>query len=215
MTIISRFKSTISAIDPPAATPAEPPRPALDRLLDRLITSTYLLPIGIIGGAIWYLGYNPLYIAALGAGVIVWAYWGRKMTTSDGKLALVINVEKGEISPYIIGRSRWAAAKKEGRPYLNFRTPAGISVEVIQDYDPENNVVVYPPAGNYSDLYIASIPDRYGSLIDELVRLNAAVMTSESEIDLRSIKKARDHNAKLSQMVDDLLVPKGGNDGAA
>ena len=149
MTIISRFKSTISAIDPPAAKPDEPPRPVADRLIDRLITSTYLLPIGLIGGAIWYLGYNPLYIGALAAGCIVWAYWGRKMTISDGKLALVINVEKGEISPYIIGRSRWAAAKKEGRSYLNFRTPAGISVEVIKDYDPDTNTVVYPPAGEY------------------------------------------------------------------
>lgn len=117
MSFISRFKGTNDDND------GVPPRQVGDRLLDRLTTSTYLLPIVIIGGAIWYLGYNPLYIGALAAGVVVWAYWGRRMTMSDGKLALVVNVETGEIAPYVIGRSRWARAEKIGRPYLSFRTP--------------------------------------------------------------------------------------------
>lgn len=83
-----------------------PQRPVGDRILDRIITSTYLLPILLIAGAIWYLGFNTLYLLALVVGVVVWAYWGRKMTMSDGKLALVVDVESGEIAPYVIGRSR-------------------------------------------------------------------------------------------------------------
>lgn len=189
--------------------PAPPPqRPVGDRILDKIITSTYILPIAIIGGAIWYLGYSPLYLGALAAGVVVWAYWGRRMTMADGKLALVVNVETGEIAPYVIGRSRWSRATKEGRPYLSFRTPAGLSVEVVQDYDPATNTVKYPPAGTYSDIYIASIPDRYGELIDELTTLTKENMTNKTEIDLMSVEMARAHNARLSRMVDDLLVPK-------
>lgn len=202
MSFISRFKGANDDDD------GIPPRQVGDRLLDRLTTSTYLLPIVIIGGAIWYLGYNPLYIGALAAGVVVWAYWGRRMTMSDGKLALVVNVETGEIAPYVIGRSRWARADKIGRPYLSFRTPAGLSVEIVQDYDPDSNTITYPPASSYSDVYIASIPERYGELIDELTRLTKENMTDKTEIELKSVEMARAHNARLSKMIDDLLVPK-------
>lgn len=206
MSIISHFKGKISQGDNGNA--SDPPRPVGDRLLDRLTTSTYLLPIAIIGGAIWYLGYSPLYLGALAAGVVVWAYWGRRMTMADGKLALVVNVETGEIAPYVIGRTRWARATKTGRPYLSFRTPAGLSVEVIQEYDPAANAVTYPPAGVFSDVYIASIPDRYGELIDQLTKLTKENMTDKTEIDLKSVEMARAHNARLSKMIDDLLVPK-------
>jgi len=185
-----------------------PQRPVGDRILDRIITSTYLLPILLIAGAIWYLGFNTLYLLALVVGVVVWAYWGRKMTMSDGKLALVVDVESGEIAPYVIGRSRWSRAFKEGRPFLSFRTPGGLSVEVIKEYDPDLNRVTYPPAGEYSDIYIASIPDRYGDLIDELVMMSAETMSTKTEIDLLALKKVRQHNAVLSAKIDDLMVPK-------
>lgn len=189
--------------------PAPPPqRPVGDRILDKIITSTYILPILIIGGAIWYLGFTTLYLLALAIGVVVWAYWGRKMTMADGKLALVVDVETGEIAPYVIGRSRWSRATKEGRPYLSFRTPAGLSVEVIKAYDPDANLVIYPPAGEYSDIHIASIPDRYGDLIDQLVKLNVESMSTKTEIDLLALKKAREHNAILSGKIDDLMIPK-------
>ena len=208
MNIISRFKSKSAADSGDNGNASDPPRPVGDRLLDRLTTSTYLLPIAIIGGAIWYLGYSPLYLGAQAAGVVVWAYWGRRMTIADGKLALVVNVETGEIAPYVIGRSRWARATKTGRPYLSFRTPAGLSVEVVQDYAPDSNTVTYPPAGAFSDIYIASIPDRYGELIDELTKLTKENMTDKTEINLKSVEMARAHNARLSKMIDDLLVPK-------
>ena len=72
--------------------------------------------------------------------------------------------------------------------------------------------MIYPETGTFSDVYIASIPSRYGELIDELVKLSKENMHSKTEIELEALKKTRAHNAILSEMMNDLLVPKkGGN----
>lgn len=194
--------------DGDAPAPPPPQRPVGDRILDRIITSTYLLPILLIGGAIWYLGFTTLYLLALGIGVVVWAYWGRKMTMADGKLALVVDVESGEIAPFVIGRSRWSRATKEGRPFLSFRTPAGLSVEVIKEYDPELNHVIYPPSGGYSDIMIASIPSRYGELIDELIQTSKSNMILSTELDVHALSMAQEHIGAFSAEINKVITPR-------
>jgi hypothetical protein len=190
----------------------QPSRPMGDRFIDKLTTSAYLIPIILIGGSILYFGLRLMFLVALVVGCIVWSYWGRKMETRDAKLALVVDIEGGTVAPLIIGRKRWATAVKVGRPYLAFRTPSGLSVEVIKEYKAELNQVIYPTTGTFSDVYIASIPSRYGELIDELVRLSKENMHSKTEVELEALKKTRAHNAILSEMMNDLLVPKkGGN----
>lgn len=182
-------------------------RPLTDRLIDKISIAVFL-PIIAVGAVLYFFGFKIVFIAALIVGCIVWSYWGRRIEARDGKLALIVDVEGGTVAPLIIGRSRWSKAAKQGRPYLTFRTPAGLSVEVVQSYDPNTNTVIYPPAGDYSDVFIASIPDRYGDLINELTKLKKENMADKTEIDLKSVEMARAHNVKLSSMIDDLLIPK-------
>lgn len=176
--------------------------------LEKLTEWTTLVPIVLIGAALVFFGFRWVYLAALIAGVVVFNYWGRSMAFSDPKLALVVNVEKGEVAPLFIGRKRWADAEKSGRPSLSFRTPGGLSVEILRSYDPATNTVVYPMDDKFSDIMIASIPERYGELIDELVVTSRKNMTLSTEKELRALSIAQDHIEKFAAEFNKVITPR-------
>lgn len=207
MTTTTSSNPSIEENNPPA--PA--PRGSLgDRLLDRLTASTYLLPLILIAGVMWYFGLRRVFFLALIGGCIVWWYWGRRMSARDGKLILAVDIESAIVAPMMIGRRRWQKATKIGRPFLQFSSPSGYDIEIVKSYDGTTNTVTYPPIGEYSDLHIASIPARYGELIDELVTLSKENLTATMETELNGVRKAREHNTRLSSLIDDLMVPGGG-----
>lgn len=187
-----------------------------DRILDRLTSSTYFIPIALIGGAIYYFGLRPIFLVALGAGCVVWWYWGSKITARDAKLVLVVDVETARVSPLVIGRKRWEDSKIIGRPIMPFRTAQGVSVEILKDYDPAANIATYPAGGEYSDIMIASIPERYGAMIDDLIITKRANLALTSELDIHAIDLAQEHIGRFSAEVNDILKPRketeGGDD---
>lgn len=176
--------------------------------LERLTEWTTLIPIVLIGAALVYFGFRWVYMGALIAGVVVFNYWGRRMAFSDPKLALVVNVERGEVAPLFIGRKRWADAVKIGRPSLSFRTPGGLSVEILRSYDPSTNTAAYPMMDDkYSDLMIAAIPQRYGELIDEYVKAKKEILVHESEHEVEAYKIAKKHISDFSQALNEIMSP--------
>ena len=217
--MLSKFRRTKQA--PVQETAQEPVQePVQDnnedygyRLVDKLTTTSYLVPIGIVGFCLVWFGLRPLFLGALAGGCVVWWFWGKKINARDAKMVLAVDLETAIVAPVAIGRKRWAKAIIVGRPFLQFRTPSGLSVEIVKSYDGETNTVVYPESGEFSDLHIATIPARYGDLIDLLVELSKENMELTTEKELLGIKKARQHNKKLSQLVDDLLTPPRSENG--
>ncbi|KQM09901.1 hypothetical protein AOA81_06620 [Methanomassiliicoccales archaeon RumEn M2] len=168
----------------------------------------YLLPLAAIGGVIWYAGFRWVFAAAFIAGIVGWNYWGSKMAISDPKLVLAVDVEKSEISPLMIGRRRYASAEKKGLPYLNFRTPSGLFVEVVKSYDEDANLITFPDGDiRYNDLMIAAIPRRYGELIDEFVSLETELLKHKSEASVEAFKIARKHIADFSALMTEIMTP--------
>ena len=175
--------------------------------LERLTEWTILLPVLLIGGALVFFGFKWVYLGALIAGVVVFNFWGRKMAFSDPKLALVVNIEKREVAPLFIGRKRWADAAKVGRPSLAFRTPGGLSVEILSSYDPLTNSAVYPMTDQFSDLMIAAIPERYGELIDEYVKAKKEILIHTSEHEVEAYKIAKKHITDFSALLNEIMSP--------
>lgn len=130
------------------------------------------------------------------------------MAFSDPKLALVVNIEKGEVAPLFIGRKRWADAVKTGRPSFAFRTPGGLSVEILRSYDPASNVAVYPMGSEYSDIMIAAIPGRYGEMIDELVRTSRSNMILSTEMDVHALSIAQEHIETFAAEINRVITPR-------
>lgn len=176
--------------------------------LEKLTEWSTLLPIVLIGGALLFFGFKWVYLGALIAGVVVFNFWGRKMAFSDPKLALVVNIEKGEVAPLFIGRKRWADAVKTGRPSFAFRTPGGLSVEILRSYDPASNVAVYPMGSEYSDIMIAAIPGRYGEMIDELVRTSRSNMILSTEMDVHALSIAQEHIETFAAEINRVITPR-------
>lgn len=182
-------------------------RSGLGTVIESLSDWTILLPLVAIGGTLIYFGFKLVYLAALIVGVFAWNYWGRRMAFSDPKLALVVNVEEGTVAPLFIGRKRWSDATKTGRPGLAFRTPGGLSVEILKSYDVSANVAEYPDDIGFSDLMIAAVPKRYGELIDEYAKLQKELMQSRSEASVEAVKIARKHISNFSALMDEIMSP--------
>jgi len=179
---------------------------SLSNVLDRMTDYWYcLIPVAVIPYIFYKYGLNVYYVAALLVGIIAWAYWGNKVTARDPKLALVVDVEKGIVSPLLFGRKRWAAAEKIGHPYLLFSTPGGLSVEIIKNYDQTTNTIVYPDGGPDSDIYIAAIPQRYGELIDELVKIKKDIYRLSNETELDGLRVAGRHIGHFSDLVNSMM----------
>ena len=176
--------------------------------LEKLTEWTILLPVLLIGGALVFFGFKWVYLGALIAGVVVFNFWGRKMAFSDPKLALVVNIEKREVAPLFIGRKRWADAAKVGRPSLAFRTPGGLSVEILRSYDHASNTVEYPITDEYSDIMVACIPERYGQMLDELVRTSRSNMILSTEMDVHALSIAQKHIEAFAAEINRVITPR-------
>lgn len=144
----------------------------------------------------------------------MWWHSIRKITNKDGKIILVISIETGEITPYIVGRDRWRQAEKVGRPFGNFSTASGNYVDVLTSYDPNANVATYPDGGEFSDMYIASIPERYKELIDNLGETKKENIELKQQGDIRAIEIARENISKFADEINNVLTPRKSNSNA-
>ena len=179
--------------------------------LERIASWVYLLPLILIIGAIYWLGFRLIYIAVLIGACFVWNFWGRRMAMRDPKLVLEVNIERQEVNPIYCGRKLWARLEKKGKPAIPMRTPGGLSVEVVRNFDPGNNVVEYPVSSEFSDLMLAAIPERYGALIDELVMLHKENYELGVEgslyITRNGLKKGKEYGGKLNAILEEMIEP--------
>lgn len=181
--------------------------------MEALAEWSILLPLVLIGGALLYFGFRWVFVLALVVGILAWNFWGARMAFTDPKLVLVVDVVKGNIAPLIIGRKRWQDAEKVGRPTVSFRTPGGLSVEVVRSYDAVANKVEYPMDPKYSDIMIAAIPERYGELIDELVRTNRINMILSTEMEVHALGIAQKHIETFAGEINRVITPRDGKGG--
>jgi hypothetical protein len=159
-----------------------------------------------------YVGIRPIFFAVMAAACFVWNFWGKRMAMRDPKLVIVVNIETKEIRPIRCGRKLWERMTKKGKPQSNFRTPGGLSVEGVRSFDPGDMMIEYPHDDEYSDIAMMALPERYGALIDELVKLRKRNYELEIEGELTTtrdgIKKAQNYAGKLNEIVEDTFIPK-------
>jgi len=180
--------------------------------LERVASWIYLIPLVVIVGIMAYLGIRPVFIAVMLGSCLVWNYWGKRMTMKDPKLVLVVNVEKQEVDPLFCGRKLWQKMEKKGKPGIPFRTPGGLTVEIVRSFDPYNKVIEYPRDADFSDIALAAIPVRYGALIDELVKIREDNYKLDKEGKLTatrdSIERGQEYAAQLNAIFKELINPE-------
>ena len=179
---------------------------------EKLASWAYLIPLLIIIGAMAYLCYTGglrwVYIGAFVGGIFVWNYWGKRMTIKDQKLVLEVNIENQILNAYRVSRKCWARCSKnaENKPTLNFITKGGISVELVKEFDPNNNRLVYPVDKEYTDLRLAMMPELISSIIDDLHQTKKKLTDMELQKDVKALEEARAYIAKLEDMLRQLIL---------
>lgn len=169
----------------------------------------WILVILILGGIFYFFDFKPVYVVALILGSVVWYLWGTRLTFDDGKVVAVVCIETGTFAPYIIGRRRWEHCTKTNKPIMNFRTAEGRDIDVLKSYDPELNHAVYPVDGEFSDVYIASIPAKYGELIDHLVKTAKENIDLTLGMEIKALEMSRENISGFSDVLADTIYPKG------
>lgn len=172
----------------------------------------YIITVIGIVAVFYFFGFRVWFVAALFAGILIWWRSMRKIVDGDGKIVLVVSIETGEITPYIIGRERWQDTEKIGRPTGNFATASGNYVDVLKSYDPKTNVAEYPAGDDFSDIYIASIPKRYEELITNLEETKKENIELKQHGDIRAIEIARENISRFADEINNVLTPRKGND---
>lgn len=208
-----KSENTEKEAEPEAEAAPVEGRPYGDRLIDKLTTSSYLLPLVVIVGALILFGARGVFFVAFIGGCYVWWKAAKKMRPADCKLVLIVDITKGEITPLGVGRRRWAAATKIGRPFLSFQSSSGQSVEVVQDYCRYTNTVTYPSTEGYSDIEIAAIPLAYKQMIEDYVRINTEYADMKMNGERKAWELTRKHNKQLSQIFAELLAPTAAEGG--
>ena len=179
---------------------------------ERLAAWTYLIPLLIVLGAMVYLCYTGglrwVYVAAFLAGAVMWNYWGKRMTIKDQKLVLEVNIEKQILNAYRVSRKCWTRVSKEAvnKPTLNFITKGGISVELVKEFDPDNNILVYPIDKTYHDLKLSMMPELISAIIDDLHQTKKKLTDMELQKDVKALEEARAYIAKLETMLRELIL---------
>ncbi len=172
----------------------------------------YIITVIGIVAVFYFFGFRVWFVAALFAGILIWWRSMRKIVDGDGKIVLVVSIETGEITPYIIGRERWQDTEKIGRPTGNFATASGNYVDVLKSYDPKTNVAEYPAGDEFSDLYIASIPKRYEELIKNLEETKKENIELKQHGDIRSLEIAKEHIGYFTREINKVITPRKGDE---
>lgn len=191
--------------EPPAVKTEQPKRYKSDR--PEILP--WIVVIGVLGGLFYYFDFKPVYAISLILGILVWYLWGTRLTFDDGKIIAVVCVENGILAPYIVGRRRWEHCTKDNRPIMNFRTAEGRDIDVLKSYDPENNHAVYPVDGEFSDVYIASIPAKYGELIDHLVKTTKENIDLTQGMEIKALEMSKENISSFSKTLAETIYPKG------
>lgn len=169
----------------------------------------WIAVIAVLGLIFYFIGFKPVYLTAVILGSLVWYLWGSRLVFDDGKVISVICVETGTLAPYIVGRRRWQHCTKENRPIMNFRTAEGRDIDVLKSYDPIANHATYPVGDEYSDIYIASIPEKYGELIDHLVNTTKENIDLTLGVDIMALEMSKENIRVFSDKLAETIYPKG------